>query len=87
VDDILEELGWGQGPAGVPAASNPLKTDPLLPRMARGEVYGLDELAALLGRGAEPHVKLDRHDLLARLTDWELQGLVVRLPGGTYGLR
>ena len=76
VDDILEELGWGPGPPVDLAASNQLKTDTLLSRMVRGEAYGLDDLGLALG--------LDGHDLLARLTDWELKGLVVRLPGGRF---
>ncbi len=76
VDDILEELGWRGGAAGPTPASNPLKTDPLLVKMPRGEAYSLDELGSVVG--------LDGHDLLTRLTDWELQGRVVRLPGGQY---
>ena len=77
VDDIVEDLGWAGRAAAEPAASNRLKIDPLLARMVRGETYGLDELGPVLG--------LDGHDLLARLTDWELQGAIKRLPGG-YGL-
>jgi DNA processing protein len=78
VDDILEELGWVGGPAGTAEASNPLKTDPLLAGMVNGETYSLDELSQVLG--------LDGHDLLARLTDWELQGRVKRLPGGRFSI-
>jgi DNA processing protein len=77
VDDILEELGWrGGAAAGRQATSNLLKTDPLLVKMPRGEAYSLDELGSVVG--------LDGHDLLTRLTDWELQGRLVRLPGGQY---
>jgi len=75
-DDILEELGW---PGAVPAAPESfklLKTDPLLERMAVDEGYGLEDLAGLMGL-AGPR-------LLARLTEWELQGRLVRLPGGRF---
>jgi DNA processing protein len=76
VDDILEELGWRSGAAEPPPTSNLLKADPLLTKIPKGEAYSLDELGLAVG--------LDGHDLLARLTDWELQGRVVRLPGGQY---
>lgn len=75
-DDILEELGW---PGAVPAPDGPpkfLKADPLLERMAVDEPYGLEDLAALTGV-AGPR-------LLARLTEWELQGRLVRVPGGRF---
>ena len=78
VDDILEELGWRGGPAGPLPASKPLKTDPLLAKMVNGEAYSLDQLSLALG--------LDGHDLLTRLTDWELQGAVKRLPGGRFSI-
>lgn len=75
-DDILEELGW---PGAVPPPDEPsksLKSDPLLERMAVDEGYGFEDVAALTGL-AGPR-------LLARLTEWELQGRLVRLPGGRF---
>ena len=75
-DDILEELGW---PGAVPKMDQPhksLKPDALLDRMAVDEGYGLEDLSALMGL-AGPR-------LLARLTEWELQGRVVRVPGGRF---
>jgi DNA processing protein len=75
-DDILEELGW---PGAVAAPADPskyLKTEPLLERMAVDEPYRLEDVAALTG------LALPR--LLARLTEWELQGRLVRLSGGRF---
>ena len=78
-DDILEELGWpalsvvegrARGEA-VKISSNPLKVDPLLARLTPGETYGLEELSATVGL-AGPR-------LLPRLTEWEMQGHLVKL--------
>jgi hypothetical protein len=44
--------------------------------MALGEAYGLEDLMALSGLGASR--------LLARLTEFELRGLVVCAGGGRY---
>jgi DNA processing protein len=75
--DILEELGWPSAGESTPEGdSKYLKTDPLLDRMAPGEAYDLDALAGLFG--------LAGPDLLARITGWELQGWVSRLPGGRF---
>jgi len=76
VDDILEEVGW---PAARPAGysgSKVLNSDPLLARMEPGEVYRLDELAALTGT-AGPR-------LLPRLMELELRGRIVSSSGGRF---
>jgi len=86
-DDILEELGWpalrSSGPLegtarveGPQIFSNPLKTDPLLARLTPGDAYDLDEMSATLG--------ITGSKLLPRLTQWEMQGQLVRLAGGRY---
>ena len=77
-DDILEELGWpsawGQSELGdVPKS---LVSDGLLLGMAPGEAYGLEDLMAFTGLGAPR--------LLARLTEFELRGLVTGVGGGRY---
>jgi len=69
-DDILEELGWPGARSTGEISSNPLKIDPLLSRLTTGEAYGLDDLSATVGlAGAK---------LLARLTEWEMQGRLTR---------
>ena len=73
-DDILEELGWPALRAAPEISSNPLKTDPLLGNLTPGDAYDLDEMSATLG--------LTGSKLLPRLTEWEMRGLVVKLPGG-----
>ncbi|PYR80451.1 MAG: DNA-protecting protein DprA [Acidobacteria bacterium] len=75
-DDILEELGWPGLRAGVADPGNPLDSDDLLTRMAPGEAYALDELADVAG--------VPGRELLARMTEWELQGRVQRVPGGRF---
>lgn len=77
-DDILEELGWPSSrlesvPIDVPKS---LISDGLLLGMAPGEAYGLEDLMALTGLGASR--------LLARLTEFELRGLVAGVGGGRY---
>lgn len=84
-DDILEELGW---PAPAEATGridgpdkkvcNSLQTDDLLRKLTPGESYDLDELSATVG--------LTGSKLLPRLTEWEMQGQLVRLAGGRYML-
>jgi DNA processing protein len=77
-DDILEELGWpGLRDAGEISA-NPLKQEPLLARLAPGEAYDLDGLSATVG--------LAGSKLLPRLTEWEMQGRLVKVAGGRYVL-
>lgn len=74
-DDILEELGW---PEAREISAKPLKTGPLLVGLTPGETYDIDEMSATLGMAGPK--------LLPRLTEWEMQGLVVRLAGGRYAL-
>jgi DNA processing protein len=77
-DDILEELGWPV-PGGAPKISgNPLMRDELLSKLTPGETYNLDELSATVG--------LDAVKLLPRLTGWEMQRRLVKVPGGRYTL-
>src|SRR5262245_50489255 len=75
-DDILEELGWPGLRAAADRPDNSLDSGDLLGKMAPGEDYGLDELAELAG--------VPGRELLARMTDWELQGRVQRVPGGRF---
>jgi DNA processing protein len=81
VDDILDELGW-PGERGMTSTApadrraNWLKPDPLLDRVAVGEPYDLETLAELMG--------LPGPRLLARLTEWELQGRLERIGGGRF---
>jgi DNA processing protein len=81
-DDILEELGWpGLGQPGrsrgrdaaadQKISSKSLKTGDLLDKLTPGETYGLDELSATVG--------LQGSKLLPRLTEWEMQGRLVKL--------
>ena len=66
-EDILEGLGWStESPTST--ASNSLISEPLLEGMAVGEAYELDHLAALS--------RLSPRQLLARLTELELSGIV-----------
>jgi len=81
-DDILEELGWcaPRDPARVEGsakkASNLLQQDELLRRLTPGHAYDLDEMSATVEKGGS--------DLLPRLTDWEMRGLLKKVPGGRY---
>ena len=89
-DDILEELGWpalrsASGPLEGPEVRGTCKistnsqiTDPLLARLTAGESYDLDEMSATVG--------LAGSQLLPRLTEWEMQGLLLRVAGGRYVL-
>ncbi|NUR55694.1 MAG: DNA-protecting protein DprA [Acidobacteria bacterium] len=77
-DDILEGLGW---PAGAPrpgSAAKSLPAEPLLDRLAIGETYDLDTLVTIFG--------LPGPRLLARITEWEMRGRLVRFAGGRYGI-
>lgn len=84
-DDILEELGWRPlSPRGLPEqpaskiSGNQLIQDELLAKLDPGEAYDLDELSAT--------VEMDASKLLPRLTEWELRGRLVKVPGGRYKL-
>lgn len=74
-DDILDELGWPAA-AGSKISSKPLIQDELLQELTPGHAYGVDELSAT--------VKIKGSDLLPRLTDWEMKGLLKKVPGGRY---
>jgi DNA processing protein len=86
-DDILEELGWPlDSPAGLAEdrpsevqrkiSDNSLTQDELLQKLTPGESYDLDEMSATVG--------LTGSALMPRLTHWEMQGRLVKLPGGRY---
>jgi DNA processing protein len=93
-DDILEELGWPalsepsrvEGPGSSDArerdarkiSRNSLDQEGLLSKLTPGETYDLDELSAT--------VELDASVVLPRLTEWELRGRLVKVPGGRYKL-
>jgi len=74
-DDILDELGWSAA-AGPKISSKPLLQEDLLQRLTPGRAYGVDELSAT--------VEIKGSDLLPRLTDWEMRGLLKKVPGGRY---
>jgi DNA processing protein len=74
-DDILDELGW-PAPRDPKISSNALIQDDLLQKLTPGRAYGVDELSAT--------VAIKSSDLLPRLTDWEMKGLLKKVPGGRY---
>ena len=81
-DDILEELGWS-APAELAFAAGPhkkvsnlLHDDELLQKLTPGQAYDLDEMSATVEKTGS--------DLLPRLTDWEMRGLLTKVPGGRY---
>ena len=80
VDDILGELGWPvrdrAGEAAPKNSANVLAKDGLIDRMTLGELYDLDDLSKLTG--------LPGPRLLARVTEWELHGWIVRSGGGRF---
>lgn len=85
-DDILEELGWpalsrveGPGISASKISGNSFKRDELLDRLTPGESYDLDEMSATVG--------LTGSKLLPRLTEWEMNGQIEKVPGGRYVLR
>jgi len=77
-DDILEELGWPGLVEPAKISGNTLEKDELLAKLTPGEAYGVDELSATVG--------LAGSSLLSRLTEWEMQGRLVKLAGGRYVL-
>jgi len=77
-DDILEGLGWPVVPWGAGTAGKSLPAEPLLDLLAIGETYDLDTLATIFG--------LPGPRLLARITEWEMRGRLVRFAGGRYGI-
>jgi DNA processing protein len=78
VDDILEELGWPGNRSAHVADSKPLVHNGLLHQLQPGDMYGLDELAAMTGLSAP--------ELLPKLLELELEGRLERLPGGRFVL-
>ena len=88
--DILEELGWPVDSPAAPAPGGPvagaaeissksLNSDELLQKLTPGESYDLDEMSATVG--------LSGSALLSRVTQWEMQERLVKLPGGRYARR
>ena len=75
-DDILDGLGW---PEVEPQIScNVLDPDDLLSRLTPGETYDVDEMSAT--------VEIPGSLLLSRLTEWEMQGRLMKLGGGRYAI-
>ena len=74
-DDILEELGMGGG-VSLLAAGGDAAGDPILACLAAGEPSDVDGLSAQTGLVAS--------ELLPRLVDLELRGLVRRAGGGRF---
>jgi DNA processing protein len=74
-DDILDELGWS-GSLSPKISSKSLIVDDLINKLTPGRAYGVDELSAT--------VEIKGSDLLPRLTDWEMKGLLKKVPGGRY---
>ena len=75
-DDILEEIGISAtyGPSG--AGRETAVGDPVLRQMEAGQSYDLDALAAFSG--------LESAELLSKLVQFELQGLVRRSETGQF---
>jgi DNA processing protein len=73
-DDIFDELGWGTGQrtSAGPAAND----DPVLCAITPGEGSDLEQISIRSG--------LTAAELLPRLLDWELRGIVKREPGGRF---
>jgi DNA processing protein len=73
-DDILDELGLGsvQRASSGPAAQE----DPVLGSIAPGEATDLEQISSRSG--------LSALEILPRLLDWELRGIVRREPGGRF---
>jgi DNA processing protein len=74
-DDILEELGWRVRRRDKISGKSLIQDD-LLQKLTPGESYDIDEMSATVG--------LSGAVLLPRLTQWEMQGSLVKLPGGRY---
>ena len=76
-DDILEELGWPcRSPQSRDVPAKSLISEPLLAQMDEGESYSVEELMVATGAGAP--------NLLRRLTELELNGLVRSVGGGRF---
>jgi len=55
-----------------------LDPDDLLSRLTPGETYDVDEMSAT--------VEIPGSLLLSRLTEWEMQGRLMKLGGGRYAI-
>jgi DNA processing protein len=78
VDDILEELGVRRQAPPQVADPNLLLHNDLILTLQPGETYGLDELSLA--------TRLVAADLLPRLLELELRGLIARVAGGRFTL-
>lgn len=75
VGDVLEELGWAHAGDSRPGNGDKLlKISALESKMAAGETYDADGLAAITGWAPS--------QLLAELATLEINGRLVRVPGG-----
>ena len=74
VGDVLDELGWASAGGHLTGRDKPLNVNALEGKMAPGETYDADGLAAVTGWAAS--------QLLAELAALEIGGRVVRVPGG-----
>ena len=75
-DDVLEELGMRTGSRKPPSIAAPAEeTDPLLEALGY-DACDIDTLAARTGESAQ--------NIAARITQWEIDGIVEALPGGRY---
>jgi DNA processing protein len=77
-DDILEGLGWPAELAKPLEGAKALSSDPLLDKLTIGETYDIDALTTIFG--------IPGPRLLARITEWEMEGRLVRSAGGRYGI-
>jgi len=77
-DDILEGLGWPVEVEKSVEGVKSLSSDPLLDKLSIGETYDIDALTTIFG--------LPGPQLLARITEWEMLGRLVRSAGGRYGI-
>jgi DNA processing protein len=77
-DDILEGLGWPGAADRRTEVAKLLNSDPLLEKLTVGETYDIDALITIFA--------LAGPKLLVRLTEWEMQGRLVRTAGGRYGI-
>jgi DNA processing protein len=75
-DDILGELGWLRRPVSQDGTPKSLISEPLLAQMDEGESYSVEELMVATGAGAP--------NLLRRLTELELNGLVRSVGAGRF---
>jgi DNA processing protein len=80
-EDVAAALGVSTSPVSGESTArtggeSTSSTDPVLRRMAAGELYDIDALAGVSG--------LDAPRLIARLVDLELKGLVRRAGGGRF---